>query len=67
MENVIFILKIRFNNDKLTSRAKRIKTFHTVKQNGALELVVRSEYSHCLYRKGRQENQILESTLKLCL
>ena len=30
MQNASCILKILFNNDKLTPRAKKIKTFHTI-------------------------------------
>ena len=47
MQNASCILKILFNNDELTPRAKKSRHSIQSKQNGALEIAVRIE--HCVH------------------
>ena len=49
MQKLNYILKIFFNNDKQTSRAKKSRHSIRSKQNGALEIAVSPRYSHCVH------------------
>ena len=57
MQKLICNLKTLFNYDELTPRVEKINTLHTMKQNGALELLP-SQDTHTVFthREGNGIN-----------